>query len=212
MCITPGTLQRHTLVWITEAAWQNAYAGLPAATPADWVARQWPLIVRRRTMDDPADAVPVGLPLPPSSGKLKLAFSVPDTAILRHSKPLLLSEVQHKVPEHWRHTVKQLINATPHTRVFGSLAWSALTSLDYLSTSSDLDLIFDLSQDWPHDTAALQHIAASAPMRIDAEFVRQDGWAVNWRELHSESSHLLIKTSGAPMLVTREAFLTELGS
>ncbi|MEW4362765.1 hypothetical protein V6S75_27510, partial [Burkholderia pseudomallei] len=68
-------LVRHTLVRVCAQAWPAllaAHGGIGTLPfVRDWAARGWPLIVRRRS---PCDAgVPLGLPLPPSAGKRRVA-------------------------------------------------------------------------------------------------------------------------------------------
>jgi phosphoribosyl-dephospho-CoA transferase len=96
-------------------------------------------------------------------------------------------------------------------RVFGSLAWRALTGLDYLTDRSDLDLLLYVHRDTDlhHLTAELAGIEATAPMRLDGELVRDDGAAVNWRELPTGSREILVKTVGGVALIDREHFLLE---
>ncbi len=76
---------RHDLLRVTPEGWRatlGATTGLDrlAAEPRrlveDWAARGWPVIVRRPTDDDDADGIAVGLPLPPSLGKLRLGFTL----------------------------------------------------------------------------------------------------------------------------------------
>ena len=81
-------------------------------------------------------------------------------------------------------------------RIFGSLAWRALTGLDYLTAGSDLDLLFPLPResDLVRLTTDLAAIEATAPMRLDGELLRDDGASVNWRELHASAREVLVKT------------------
>ena len=94
-------------------------------------------------------------------------------------------------------------------RVFGSLAWQALTGLDYLTGSSDLDLLLHVRDDVDVQRliAELAEIEAGAPMRLDGELVRADGAAANWREFHAGAAEILVKTTAEVTLVTRERFL-----
>jgi phosphoribosyl-dephospho-CoA transferase len=94
-------------------------------------------------------------------------------------------------------------------RVFGSLAWCLLTGLNYLSGSSDLDFILSLPH--PRDFAKLMteldSIDGDAPMRLDGEFVRDDGAGVHWRELHSGARDVLAKTAATPRLMNSTEFI-----
>ena len=95
-------------------------------------------------------------------------------------------------------------------RVFGSLAWRALTGLDYLTDRSDLDLLLHVHRDTDIHrlTAELAGIEAAAPMRLDGELVRDDGAAVNWREFHAGAREILVKTDRRRQLCsTASSFL-----
>ncbi|CAJ9721916.1 phosphoribosyl-dephospho-CoA transferase [Burkholderia pseudomallei] len=109
----------------------------------DWAARGWPLIVRRRS---PCDAgVPLGLPLPPSAGKRRVALAAAREQIDSACALPTLADVGRQAPPAWRPTLARLrALADAHRvdcRVFGSLAWQTLTGLRYLSDESDLDVL-----------------------------------------------------------------------
>jgi phosphoribosyl-dephospho-CoA transferase len=116
-------------------------------------------------------------------------------------------------PPTWRPTLERLDElASLHSveaRVFGGLAWRALTGLDYLTDRSDLDLLLRIDRDT--DVAALvtgmAEIEAPAPMRLDGELVRDDGAAVNWRELQAGADQVLVKTIGGVALLDTNLFL-----
>src|SRR5882757_2547738 len=78
--------QRHDLLRIAPDAWACALAARPAfaALPllTNWVMQEWPVIVRRRMEGDDPALVPVGVPLPPAAGKLRIALSVPAQAVI----------------------------------------------------------------------------------------------------------------------------------
>ncbi|MGN7985484.1 malonate decarboxylase holo-[acyl-carrier-protein] synthase [Burkholderia sp. 22313] len=210
-------LRRHTLVTLTAAGWGAARARDPALA-ADprvqaWAARGWPLIVRRASPDE-ADAarIPLGLPLPPSAGKRRIALNVAADA-LASVRPLPgLADVLAAAPDAWRATLRELdalgARCGVQGRVFGSLAWQALTGEHYLSESSDLDIVLPLP-----DAAALAALLdglaaldARAPMRIDGELLRDDGAGVNWRELHARLPEVAVKTANAVELMSADAF------
>ena len=93
--------------------------------------------------------------------------------------------------------------------MFGSLAWRALTGLDYLTDRSDLDLLLHVHRDTDlHRLAAdVAGIEAAAPMRLDGELIRDDGAAVNWREFHAGAREILVKTVGGVALLDTQPFL-----
>jgi phosphoribosyl-dephospho-CoA transferase len=82
--------------------------------------------------------------------------------------------------------------------------------LDYLTDGSDLDLLLPLPRgaDLVRLTSGLAAIEATAPMRLDGEFVRHDSAAVNWRELHSGAREVLVKTTGGVALMHASAFIS----
>ncbi|MGU7842223.1 malonate decarboxylase holo-[acyl-carrier-protein] synthase [Burkholderia sp. AW33-5] len=210
-------LRRHTLVTLTAAGWGAACARDPALA-ADplvqaWAARGWPLIVRRASPDE-ADArrVPLGVPLPPSAGKRRIALNVAADAVESVGPLPTLADVLVAAPDAWHATLRELdalgTRCGVQGRVFGSLAWQALTGECYLSPSSDLDIVFPLPA--AASLAALLDglaaLDARAPMRIDGELLRDDGAGVNWRELHARLPEVAVKTAVAVELMSADAF------
>ena len=89
------------------------------------------------------------------------------------------------------------------------MAWQALTGLDYLTDRSDLDLLLYVHRETNLRRLAtdVAEIDASAPMRIDGEFIRYDGAAVNWREFHVGGRDILVKTIDRVAVFDRSFFL-----
>jgi phosphoribosyl-dephospho-CoA transferase len=212
-------LRRHTLVTLTAAGWGAALARDPALA-ADplvqaWAAHGRPLIVRRASPDE-ADAgrVPLGLPLPPSAGKRRIALNVAADALATVAPLPALSDVLAAAPDAWRTALRELEalgkRCGVQGRVFGSLAWQTLTGERYLGESSDLDLVFPLPN--PASlTPLLDGIAAidaHASMRIDGELLRDDGAGVNWRELHARQPEVAVKTAISVELMPAGVFVT----
>ncbi|TWB88977.1 phosphoribosyl-dephospho-CoA transferase [Bradyrhizobium macuxiense] len=207
-------LDRHTMVKVSAAAWRAAmrrYSEL-ADEPiiAGWARADRPLIVRRPACSDGAGIIALGLPLPPSHGKRRIALALARGDIVASAPPPLLTDAAATAPAQWRETIEHLVRLVPETRTFGSLAWQHLTGLPYLSDSSDLDLLWPLSSarqahTLPSDIAA---IAERAPMRLDGEIV---GWAggVQWRELTgSDEDEVIVKGPVGVTGTTRAAFLS----
>jgi phosphoribosyl-dephospho-CoA transferase len=94
--------------------------------------------------------------------------------------------------------------------VFGSLAWQSLTGLDYMTASSDLDVLLEFRRETDLDRLAadVAAIEACAPMRIDGELMDADGTAVNWRELHGGANELLAKSIERVVLLDRHQFMS----
>ena len=174
-----------------------------------WAARGWPLVVRRRSADDRPDRVPLGLPLPPSCGKRRIAVDLDPHVLGPLCSPPLLAEIRHIAPANWHPTIDALLALAREyavdVRVFGSFAWQTLTGLDYISAGSDLDLLWPLT---PRTRQILPRIAsldATAPGRLDGE-VEGDG-AVNWRELASGSAEVLVKSCDGVALMPTDQFM-----
>jgi phosphoribosyl-dephospho-CoA transferase len=205
--------RRHDLVRAEPSAWRAVLAVRPdlADLPwvAGWAARGWPLMVRRPAGVEAEGRVPLGLPLPPSAGKLRLAFDLPPGALGAPEPPPLLSVAAASAAPAWRETLERLLALDPDVRVFGALAWQTLTGLDYLSPTSDIDLLWPMPPAGRLDDrlAAIAAIEAEAPMRLDGEVVRRDGAAVNWRELASGADEVLVKRLDCVALQSRRTIL-----
>ncbi|WP_245286679.1 malonate decarboxylase holo-[acyl-carrier-protein] synthase [Bradyrhizobium sp. ARR65] len=159
-------LARHTMVKASAAGWAAAMNRYPelASEPlvAGWAHAGRPLVVRRPARSDTAGLVPLGLPLPPSHGKRRIAISLAAVDIVAAAPPPLLAEAAAAAPASWRATIDRLVQLLPETRVYGSVAWQHLTGLPYLSDSSDLDLLAPLR---PAHT--LRHLSWQAPTLHD---------------------------------------------
>ncbi|KWF30062.1 malonate decarboxylase holo-[acyl-carrier-protein] synthase [Burkholderia pseudomultivorans] len=213
--------RRHTLVTLTAAGWRAAFARDPllAADPCvrRWAEHGWPLIVRRASPDEAAAGrVPLGMPLPPSVGKRRVALNVAADALATVGPLPALADVRAAAPDAWQPALRELealgARCGVPAHVFGSLAWQWLTGETYLGASSDLDLVFPLPD---ADRLAplldgLAAIDARAPMRIDGELLRDDGAGVNWRELQARLPEVALKTATGVELVSAALF-TEAG-
>ena len=206
-------LARHSMVRASASGWtavMNRYPEL-ASEPivAGWAGAGRPLIVRRPACSDVAGMIPLGLPLPPSLGKRRIAVSLAAADIVASAPPPLLADAAAAAPAHWRATIDLLLQLLPETRTFGSLAWQHLTGLRYLSDGSDLDLLWTLSS--AEQARALPpeiaEIARQAPMRLDGEIVGPAG-GVQWRELTgTDEDEVLVKGPTGVTSATRAAFL-----
>ena len=196
-------LKRHHLLRLFPAAWDALLASHLELSVrpwlGEWASHGWPLIVRR-PMPGEGSRVPVGLPLPPSEGKRRIALQVRFADIASAAPLPLLSEVMGLAPQSWRPTLRQLVELAQKYQVrcgvFGSLAWQRLTGLTYVGLGSDLDIVWPL----PHRALITQFVAdvaeieSHAPMRLDGELTREDGAGVSWRELRSGAAELGVKT------------------
>lgn len=211
-------LARHSMVKTSVAGWtavMNRYPEL-ASEPivASWAHAGRPLIVRRPACSDTAGLVPLGLPLPPSHGKRRIAVSLAAADIVASSPPPLLADAAAAAPAAWRATIEKLVQLLPETRSYGSLAWQYLTGLPYLSDSSDLDLLWPLSSMKQPESllSDIGGIAKHAPMRLDGEITGPAG-GVQWRELTgTDADEILVKGEAGVTTTTRAAFLAGLVS
>ncbi|MBR0835871.1 malonate decarboxylase holo-[acyl-carrier-protein] synthase [Bradyrhizobium manausense] len=207
-------LARHSMVKASASGWSavmNRYPEL-ASEPivAGWVGAGHPLIVRRPACSDIAGMIPLGLPLPASHGKRRIAISLAAADIIAFALPPLLADAAAAAPAHWRTTIDLLLQLLPETRTFGSLAWQHLTGLPYLTEGSDLDLLWPLSAATQTETlpSAIAAIARQAPMRLDGEITGPAGGA-QWRELiGNDEDEVLVKGPTGVASTTRAAFLS----
>ncbi len=209
-------IRRHDLIFVSRAGWRAMLATRPdlAADPlvATWVDKGWPL-VGRRALPDEGGGAPLGLPLPPFAGKRRISILMPPDDIVCTAPPPVLSVVRWAAPRAWRSTLDGLEDmAARHrtdVRVFGSLAWQALTGLDYVTGRSDLDVLLPLHRDTDlgRVVADMAAIEAAAPVRLDGELIRDDGAGVNWREFRGGARDVLVKTAGGVALLDASRFL-----
>ena len=209
-------MRRHQLVFAHRAAWDSLVQSRDdlagESLVRDWVRNGWPLIMRRRLPSE-IDGLSLGLPLPPSAGKRRIAVRLHYEDIAS-TRPLPeLTEVLGSAPVQWRPFLGELadIARTYGVRagVFGSLGWQWLTGLNYLGPCSDVDIAWALP---PRDRIDqlledLAELDSRSPVRLDGEFVREDGAGVNWRELRAGGAELALKTASDVILYPRAAFL-----
>ena len=209
MIETPG---RHAFAYPSPTSWTTWIATQPKLgmepMVADWARAGRPLVVRRSARDDAAGLVPLGLPLPPSHGKRRIAIALAPEDILRVTPPPLLAEASVAAPPVWQATIARVLQLDPQTRVFGSLSWQHLTGLPYLSGTSDIDLLWQLQPGTDATTllAGISNIDRNAPMRIDGEILGMAG-GVQWRELQEDVNDVLVKAAAFVRSMPRVAFL-----
>lgn len=207
-------IRRHDLAFPDAAGWRDVLSCRPDldAIPlvAGWADDARPLVARRAHPTD-APGVPLGLPLPPAWGKRRIAVVMPADGLVV-TPPPSLSAAMEAAPRRWRPSLRAIgecaADQGAEVRVFGSLAWQALTGLAYLTEQSDLDILLHPGPDTDplRLAAAIAGIDAAAPMRIDGELVRSDGLAVNWRELNDGARHVLAKSAAGVALIDADHF------
>jgi phosphoribosyl-dephospho-CoA transferase len=218
---------RHALAWIRPAcraavAAQITDDALHAHVTA-WLAADRPLVVARQTcgnaMSDTiaAGTIAMGLALPPAQGKRRIALSVAAHDIARFTPPLRLAEAIAHAPSEWQPALAELdaaaANIDIELRVFGSLAWQALSGLPYLTPRSDIDLLWH-----PRSHTQLQQGIAllarwekSSGLRADGEVLFGGSSAVSWREWSAlksgDDQRVLVKRPSSAGLVAAHELL-----
>ena len=208
---------RHDLVFVSPQGWRALFATRSdlAMDPlvARWPGKGWPTI-RRRAMPGETSGVALGLPLPPSAGKKRIAFLLSPGDIISIVRPPSLKAACGSAPRAWWPTLDRLcklaIRHSAEARVFGSLAWRSLTGLNYITNHSDLDLLLECRRDTDLErlAAEIAAVEADGPIRIDGELMRGDGAAVNWREFHAGAGEVLVKSVNGVGLLHRRHFIS----
>ena len=211
---------RHDLVWLDP----KIDAGLFAATAQSEMARDWvtqglPLVVARQSAPLCIDAnqILLGFTLPSAPARTRVSLRADRAAIIRHSRPLSLSDAMQHAPQTWQPGMNLLLALFESTgtvaRVYGSLSSQAFTGRHYLDAASDLDLLLECSDasKLAELLAGLQGFPLQAP-RIDGEILAASGWAVAWRELASalltdNPRQVLAKSDRESLLLTVDEFV-----
>lgn len=213
---------RHDLVWLKpDAAPAAVSAGGQPVAPDQamqhllaWVAQGNPLIVARQTdLNTLTNTLRVGLALPPSQGKLRLAFDVPAFAIDRVQSPPKLAEIDQQLPPNWAEATAALLADAAIRRcqpaLYGSLAIELLSQQVCTSVKSDIDLLFYPPDDQAYVQLlrALSQFAERHPqLTIDGEIINAHGWASAWRDCACGQDRVLAKSIHAVTLLKRNQF------
>ena len=208
-------LPRHTLVWIDvrrRDGFIRCVEDVSAQALVDeWLARDRPLIVRRRDAATDADHLALGVPLPPAEGRRRIAVAARPDIVVRACEPPLLRDTAGRLPAAWRRPLDALV-ADLHSngvapRVYGSALWEAITGLSYLGPDSDIDLLWRPRSEAELEAAcaSIQRWEARYGRRADGEFLLQDGAAVSWREWsrRSEDGRVIVKRIDGAALCAR---------
>ncbi len=202
------------LVWLTAAGWHAAIADARAEHKTAlmlWESQNWPVVVRRLDADAGADEVSLGLPLPPDAAgvKVRIALRARLADVCRVAPALALREVAAV------RDVTALCNdaGALSVRVFGSVAMQALTGLQYVTATSDVDVLFA-----PASRAALEDGVAllsrhAAVLPLDGEIVFPGGAAVSWKEWRMATAHpakVLVKDLRSVRLADTASLLARL--
>ena len=219
--------QRHDLVRVSPADWEEMLAATPALAELPlpsrqlldgWARRGWPAIMRRRSAEEAPEALPLGVPLPPSFGKLRIGLTLPAGRQWRRAETPDLASARPAAPADWLSAIDALIHlgracgAAP--RPFGALLWGALTGLAYLRPESDLDLLWPVTRDTDLDRLldGIVRIDAAGTLRLDGEILLPGGSGVHWRELararHDPAGEVMTKATEGLSLRPAASLLT----
>lgn len=154
---------------------------------------------------------------------LRIAAIVDRNDIVRNEPPLPLDAVLSCAPPAWRASLLALLmdsaEARVPLRVYGSLAWQAITGMPYLRADSDIDLWFA-----PADRGALGRGVGllhrhAAGLPLDGEIIFPGGVGVAWKEWRDAQqvvapavpARVLAKCPDRVALVACSALMAELG-
>jgi phosphoribosyl-dephospho-CoA transferase len=210
-------LERHDLVWVDGKAWQDA---LQAPLPGRWLAalQTWfaggrPAVVRRRE-SDAVHVVSLGVALPLWQDKVRIPFLLDSSAVMRTSAPLPLSTALASAPHEWRPALARLVEEAKAIgmafRVYGSLAWQHLSGYDYVTPTSDVDLLWRVRDGVTlrNTLEMLTRWQRESRIVADGELLLADGAAVAWKELLTGSRKLLLKRVTGVEMRTRDQVLS----
>jgi phosphoribosyl-dephospho-CoA transferase len=215
---------RHDLAWLTPRGWERALAGAPFGTRdaiASWGRAGWPAVVTRAHADPGPEQVALGIALPPlpaDGSKPRIALNCATGDIERSGAALALADAVEAAPSGWRKALAALdeeaADAGLVLRVYGSLAFQALTGQAYVNARSDIDLLLHpaTARDYRRALALLARHARVLP--LDGEIVFGDGRAVAWKELAAAQhgqARVLAKSLQGIALMTVDSLLASLG-
>ena len=195
-------LSRHDFVWLDERLLEMRIEGDVSCMEIAhaWFAADRPAIVCRRSTQTSSDHVRLGIPLPPSRGKVRIAVEVPYESIRQSRQPPTLQEVIDSVPQQWQSPLRQLTREALANKlqfqVYGSVAWQYLTGENYVTAQSDIDLLWRAysQEDISKGLEILLHWENSSGLKADGELLFSDGSAMAWRELLTTSRKVMVKS------------------
>lgn len=206
---------RHDFVWLDERLPEMRMEGDVSymEIARAWFAADQPAVVGRRLSQTPSGYVRLGIPLPPSRGKLRIAVEVPCESIRQSCQPPTLDAVIDTVPEQWQSPLRKLameaLENELQFQVYGSVAWQYLTGENYVTAQSDIDLLWraDSLEEVSKGLEMLLRWESSSGLKADGELLFGDGYAIAWRELLTTSREVLVKSRSSVELKPRSGLL-----
>ncbi len=209
-------LPRHSLVWLSQAGWQQATHALQPAELAlcqRWQEADWPLVVRRQVGAPGNIGLGLAPPPDPATGqKSKLALLCEIGDIVRHQGPLLLRQSIDRAPLAWQSGLAQLDAQLAaegiEAEVYGSLAWQSVTGQTYVTAHSDIDISVPLASHAQLNAAGTILRACSLPLDGELRFPLQQ--AVAWKEWFLQDAERVLVKQEQAFLCSRQLLLETL--
>lgn len=214
--------QRHNLVWLDPVLDLLAYTSIPeyASFAQEWIEQGLPLVVARqpKRQEMRAPHIALGLTMPLPATRQRISIYVPTEAILQQSGPLELGRsLSHAAL--WQEVIQRILiiceAAAVTPCVYGSLMWQTVSRYNYVTDTSDLDVLFvcNNSSDIKLLMDSIAQLEESSP-RLDGEILAPSGWAAAWREVAMAyktggSSRVLAKSCYAARLISLDEFLRQ---
>ncbi len=157
----------------------------------------------------------VGLALPPSLGKCRIALKISRADIAKFAPPLQLLEAILHAPSEWQSALRELDLAAKNIgitlRVYGSFSWQSVSGLSYVTPTSDIDFFWQARSpaQLQQGISLLSEWEKTSGLRADGEVLFGDDHAVSWREWMQsnaeENARVLVKRDhSAALLGTHE--------
>lgn len=220
---------RHDVAWLTPGGWEGACAVASTDTRdaiAGWGRAGWPAVVTRVRAGLAPGRIALGIALPPRPAdgsrpriKPRIGLSADAGEVERSTPALRLADAIAAAPGAWQAGLAALDeeanSAGLELRVYGSLAFQALTGHAYVSGSSDIDLLLHpaTAAAYRDGLGLLTRHARGLP--LDGEVVFGNGQAIAWKELAQAGngqSRVLAKSLHGIALVTVDSLLASLGA
>jgi phosphoribosyl-dephospho-CoA transferase len=220
----PAQPSRHDLLLLDRDGWAatlRRHPALAAMKPVRaWAEQGFPAISRRRLPDDPPEAWPAAIALPPAQGRLRLALALDAADVATVVAPPLLQDaiegrLAGRLPTAWTDKAARVVAVGARygivPRLFGSAMWQCVTAQPYVTDTSDLDLLWRVPArptavlDLPALAGELDEIARRDGPGLDGEILFQGIGAVHWREWlgAAPTDSLLVKRDNGVALVGR---------
>ena len=186
---------------------------------ACWGAAGWPAVVTRTPATLAPGEVALGIALPPrpDGAKPRIALAAAAGEIARSSPAMPLAEAIAAAPAAWRAPLagleREAADGGCTLRVYGSLAFAALTGQAYLRAGSDIDLLLHLADARSYETALDLLVRYAKVLPLDGEIVFGGGQAVAWKELagcRDGQARVLAKSLHGVALVSVDSLLASL--